>query len=73
MAELEKASKAAGITYRKGERAESGKYSFSYIPHLVIADGAGKQLHAFEAKSVIEAFKAKKLVSTVMDKAKSFK
>jgi len=73
LAALESDCAAAGITYRKGDNSEGSKYDFRYIPHLVIADGDGKQLYAFEATTVISAHKAGNLASTVVTKAKSFK
>lgn len=55
--------------YRQGQSAEAGKYNFNYIPHVVLADEAGKQLHAFESGALIQAHKAGNLAATVTAKA----
>lgn len=68
----EKASQQSSVSYRKGERSEAPRYQFSYIPHIVIADGDGNKLYDFDAKKVIAAHKDKKLAEKVLKKAKSF-
>ena len=55
--------------YRQGRSEESAKYNFSYIPHVVLADEAGNQVHAFDSGALMEAQKAGNLAATVTGRA----
>lgn len=48
------------------------RYSFRYIPHLVIADGNGKQLEAIEAQELLSLFQNKTMVADVTERARAW-
>lgn len=50
----------------------SNRYSFRYIPHLVIADGDGTQLEAIEAQKLLALHQKKTMVTDVTQWAREW-
>lgn len=61
------------MVYRDGSSSEGATHNVSYIPHLVIVDGEGKSLQAYDSSALGSLHENETLCTTIHDKAASFK
>lgn len=62
----------SGMVYRDGTSAEGATHSVSYIPHMVIVDGEGKSLKAYDSSELGALHENGTLADTVHDAALSY-